>query len=46
MTVKSIKVSREVHQRLTDLASKNETYNEVILRLLETYDTHKKLRKI
>lgn len=35
-SVKSVKVSREVHERLTELASKNESYSDVIERLLDS----------
>jgi predicted CopG family antitoxin len=36
-STKSIKVSRNVHKRLTDLAHKNESYNSVIEKLLDFY---------
>lgn len=32
---KSVKVTREVHDMLTEIAEKNESYNDVILRLLK-----------
>lgn len=34
----SVKVSRETHRRLTDLGSKNESYDNVIVRLLDFYE--------
>lgn len=38
----SVKVSRETHKRLTDMGSKNESYNTVIQRLLDFYDENNK----
>ncbi len=35
-SVKSVKVSREVHERLTDLKRGNDNYGDVILRLLDS----------
>lgn len=35
MADKLIRVSEETHQRLTDLGKKGETYEEIIVRLLE-----------
>lgn len=34
-STKSIKVSREVHEKLTEIASKNESYDDVISKLLK-----------
>ena len=35
-STKSIKVSRKVHEQLTELASKNETYSDVIQKLIDS----------
>jgi len=37
----SVKVSRETHRRLTNLGKKNESYNDVIVCLLDFYDGKK-----
>lgn len=35
---KTVKVSREIHERLTRLGAKGETYNNIIERLLVFYE--------
>lgn len=36
---KQIKVRKSTYDRLTDLGRKNETYDEIISRLLESYES-------
>jgi len=38
---KTIRVSEETHEKLTELGKKGEAYNKIISRLLEQYDRGK-----
>ena len=38
MSMKTIRVTEEVHSKLAHLGLKSETYNDIIARLIETYE--------
>ena len=38
MTMKTIRVTEEVHTKLDHLGLKSETYNDIIARLIEVYE--------
>ena len=38
MTMKTIRVTEEIHTKLAHLGLKSETYNEIIARLIEAYE--------
>ena len=38
MTMKTIRVTEEVHTKLSHLGLKSETYNDIIARLIEAYE--------
>jgi hypothetical protein len=40
-STKSVKVNRKTYDRLTDLKTGNDSYKDVIVRLLDFYDEHK-----
>ena len=39
---KTIRVTEETHQKITDLGGKNEDYNDIIVRLLTFYESKTK----
>ena len=45
MLNKTIRISEEVHESLSLLASKNDTYNDVIKRLIEQNEEFRDYRK-
>ncbi len=38
MTMKTIRVTEEIHTKLAHLGLKSETYNDIIARLIEAYE--------
>ena len=38
MTMKTIRVTEEIHTKLSHLGLKSETYNDIIARLIEAYE--------
>ena len=38
MTMKTIRVTEEIHTKLAHLGLKSETYNDIIARLIESYE--------
>ena len=38
MTMKTIRVTEEIHTKLAPLGLKSETYNDIIARLIEAYE--------
>jgi predicted CopG family antitoxin len=42
---KQIKLNDDVYEALTDIGRKNETYNDVVKRLLEFYKKHLPTKK-